>query len=252
VLITGGYSSGYLASAELYNPATGIWTATGSLNMARYAHTETLLPSGQVLITGGNGTNSAYLASAELFNAGLGFLPGWQPQISTFNPVLLPGSSLVLSGTGFRGIAEGSCGDTQDSPSDYPVVQLRSLESGQTIFTGATNWSTNAYASTPVAKLPGGWTLATMFVNGIPSTSVILFYGSAPAFSPNPVLNANGSLTLEAQTMPNLSSRLYFTTNLAAPVVWLPIYTNLNGGVWQFTDTNTSGFTTKFYHLSTP
>jgi hypothetical protein len=166
--------------------------------------------------------------------------------------LLFQGGSLALTGTGFHGIDEGSGGDTQNSPSDYPVVQLRSLESGQTLFTSTTNWSTNFYASSPVGNLPGGWTLATMFVNGIPGTSVILLYGSAPALNPNPVLNANGSLTLTAQTMPNLSSRLYFTASLTPPVVWSPIYTNQNGGVWQFTDTNTAGFNTKFYHLSTP
>ena len=188
---------------------------------------------------------------------GLGFSPSWQPPISTFTSPLVPGGSLALTGSGFRGIAEGSGGNTQDSPADYPVVQLRSLESGQTLFLGTTGSSTNAYTSTAVTNLPDGWMLATMFVNGIPGTSVILLYDApaapaAPAFTSNPKLGANGSLTLSATTSPNLSSRLYCTTNLTPPVVWLPIYTNLNGGGWQYTDTNTAGFMMKFYQLSTP
>jgi hypothetical protein len=42
-----------LNSAELYNPATGAWSLTTSLNTARDSHTATLLSDGKVLITAG-------------------------------------------------------------------------------------------------------------------------------------------------------------------------------------------------------
>src|SRR4029077_15786213 len=84
VLVAGGYNNifpnpGALDSAELYDPASGTWTTTDSLNMARDYHTATLLPNGKVLVAGGEGT-SAILNSAELYDTGLGFVrPDWQP-----------------------------------------------------------------------------------------------------------------------------------------------------------------------------
>jgi Kelch motif len=72
VLAAGGQNSNlvapFLSSAELYNPSTGKWTSTGSLNAGRYNHTATLLNSGHVLIAGGG----AHLASTELYDPATG------------------------------------------------------------------------------------------------------------------------------------------------------------------------------------
>ena len=58
-----------LAAAELYNPVTGIFTPTGSLNTARAYQTATLLNNGMALLAGGVDNNGNILASAELYNS---------------------------------------------------------------------------------------------------------------------------------------------------------------------------------------
>jgi hypothetical protein len=77
--------------------------------------------------------------------------------------------------------------------------------------------------------------------------------------APSPIIyqiicNADGSVTLNLLTAPNISSRVLAATNLAPPVVWQPIYTNVAGanGAWQFTDMNASNYPVRFYRSFTP
>jgi WD40 repeat protein len=77
VLISGGVTGGFttssfmLSGAELYDSASGKWTAGGTLNTPREYHTSTLLPNGEVLIAGG-GDDSGNVSSAELYDSGPG------------------------------------------------------------------------------------------------------------------------------------------------------------------------------------
>src|SRR6185295_6040432 len=68
VLIAGGNDGGLdLRTAELYDPASGMFTATSPMIGARIFHTATLLPDGKVLIAGADG-RSPTRDTAELYD----------------------------------------------------------------------------------------------------------------------------------------------------------------------------------------
>ncbi|CAF1291681.1 unnamed protein product [Adineta ricciae] len=54
ILVSGGLfnDSAYLDSAEIYNPATGVWNETGHMTYDRDYHTVSVLPNGNVIVVG--------------------------------------------------------------------------------------------------------------------------------------------------------------------------------------------------------
>jgi hypothetical protein len=204
VLVAGGQgNSGLLASAELYNPATGIWTASGSLVTPRFrVPTAALLPNGLVLVAGGY--NGGALASTELYNVGLGFNAAWQPQATA---AFFGNGGLIVSGSGFRGISSASGGNgSQDSPTSYPLVQVRRLDNAQSVFLlsdPATSVSATSFASQALPALGQGWAAVTVFANGIPSVSSLLslpWPGIAVLQPLNIEVGNGGSRTIYATT----------------------------------------------------
>ena len=53
VLVRVGHHGSCSASAEIYNPRLGTWSPTAAMSTGPLYHTATLLPDGQVLVTGG-------------------------------------------------------------------------------------------------------------------------------------------------------------------------------------------------------
>src|SRR5437667_8608446 len=69
VLVIGGADAdfNFLDSAEIYDPSTGTWSFTGSMNEPRFEDfVAVLLPGRKVLIAGGFGAALTALDSAEI------------------------------------------------------------------------------------------------------------------------------------------------------------------------------------------
>ena len=67
----------FLDTAELYDPATNVWSAAGTIIGPRQYHTTLLLPGGKVLVFGGVGGVGGFfygfpLRSAELYDPATG------------------------------------------------------------------------------------------------------------------------------------------------------------------------------------
>jgi hypothetical protein len=133
VLIVGGSVWGSpVASADIYDPSTGMVASVGALQVARTDHTATLLRDGRVLVAGGSvyGHYTSALATAEIFD----------PATNAFSPTgdmtsarqgatatLLPdGRVLVAGGYDAGGLAVSSA-DLFDASLDAFVASPGSM-----------------------------------------------------------------------------------------------------------------------------
>ena len=113
VLVCGGRTTnvgttpgaGVITSAEIYNPATNTWTATGSLNIARRSAVATLLNDGRVLITGGSdrasATSAQPMSSNEIYNPATGtftLIGNMTTQRASHSAVLLNDGTVFING----------------------------------------------------------------------------------------------------------------------------------------------------------
>jgi len=172
VLIVGGFGveafdangnpiQGQLASAYLFDPQTNTFTATaGGLAVARSDHYATLLPNGQVLITGGyngamNQGNGSTLPVAELYD----------PFTRTFTPLSQNGQDMVIprqagTATAVNGKVLYAGGQafvaTQQNPTPqlYMAPDSESFDPATALFTadGALNQNRRYHAASVAAS----------------------------------------------------------------------------------------------------
>lgn len=105
---TQGYSGDCLSSTELYDPATGNWSMTGSMGFMRVFHSCTLLQNGSVLAAGGAYNDGGIRSSAELYASNTGTWIPTQTMIAArvyHQAVLLrDGRVLIVGGLGTNGV----------------------------------------------------------------------------------------------------------------------------------------------------
>jgi IPT/TIG domain/Kelch motif/Galactose oxidase, central domain len=208
VLVAGGCCTpaagpGALASAQIYNPATNSWTATGSMSIGRYYATATLLGNGTVLVVGGDnivpdmmsGMGSSPLTSAEIYNPATG---SWQGAGNSATghvwatASLLPSGQVLVAGGSLSGCCGGVTGADLYTPS-----------------TGA--WQAAAPMNTPresaaAVVLPNGTVLMTGGYEGVTATawlaSTEIYQPSTNTWTPGPNLNT-GRAYHTATLLPN-------------------------------------------------
>jgi Domain of unknown function (DUF1929)/Glyoxal oxidase N-terminus len=184
VLVTGGSEvanqlTGVAYQAEIWDPATGHWTAGASATKPRLYHSNSLLLSdASVLTAGGGAPGPVNNLNAEIYyppylyaNDGSG-QPAVRPVITTVKPASLrPGKPMNITVGPTDNISRltfvrtGSA--THSNNSDQRFINLPFNQTGQQLAT--------VLPSDPTVLLPGYYMVFAFNTNGVPSTAQILF-----------------------------------------------------------------------------
>jgi WD40 repeat protein len=230
VLISGGgingFNPGTKKSQELYDPATGTFTATGDMVSARSYHASVLLPNGKVLHVGAAG-NAAELydpATGQCASTGAMTQARWS---SWANAVLLAGGKvLVVGGT-----------DVVNGGQPTPIGDLYDPASGTFTATGALKANRDL---TQLQALPDGKAVVlngSIYVGnqGTSSKTAEVFDPATGQFTTNSgtqaragffwcpsVLRADGVPMLGSGSSPTLMDTFSATLSAYAPAPTLP------------------------------
>jgi hypothetical protein len=146
VLVAGGQLPESLASTEVYDPATGLFTKAADMTSPRFLHTATLLMDGRVLMVGGETSKS--VGTAELYI----------PSILVLAPIVTDlrfDRASVLTGSSYSVNVSGS------NLTPQTFFDVRFTSPGSTDSSVVLNWQRGVASShdVPVGIAAGSWTI---------------------------------------------------------------------------------------------
>lgn len=217
VLVAGGETDNgvSMASSELYDPSTEMWTATGSLNTARQGAVMVLLHDGRPMIIGGNGvlgSPNQRLASAEIYDP---FTGTWSNTIDMNKARALQGTGVIVLQDGRVLVVGGDTNGPDNTAEIYdpstnawtftqPIPYVQFLETvtllsdGRVLATGGSdNTQTLPYAAL-FDPATNAWTqVASMHIDRGDHNAALLSDGNVLVFGGNSTHNGGIQNTSE-------------------------------------------------------
>src|ERR1017187_294488 len=253
VLVAGGDNANltinYLSSAEIYDPTIGQWTTINSMTTARASHAATLLPNGQVLVTGGLYQSGGVLSGAELFNPNTGQWTATNAMSTARQhhtaSLLANGQVLVAGGIGLPSVGILSS------------AELYNPAAGT--WTATSNLMAKARYLHTATALPSGQVLvAGGYNSGTLSSSEIYSPNTVPVATfvlSNVLILPSGAFQFSFTNTPGATFTVSVTTNISLSLSnWtiLSGVTEISSGQFQFTDLSVTNGRQRFYCVHSP
>lgn len=170
-----GVSGDYLAPTYFFEfDGTHLTQITAPMNSGGvpYNGRMLLLPTGEVLFSAATHAIYLYMPGGKIMDA-------WRPVITGYPTLIRPGFTYTLHGKQINGLSQAcSYGDDASMATNYPIIRLRHVGTGETHYARTFDHSTMAVATGPTVhhtnftvplSMPTGPTEIVVIANGIPS-----------------------------------------------------------------------------------